>query len=120
MGAKISCAKSKRRDTVYIIAEIIEITREGAQKTRIMYKANLSFTQLNDYLIFMIEQNFISKSEDNKVYVATAKGIEYIRRHKQLTQLLQSGINVRKNRKKSTETLKKTSSSLDKNPNTVK
>ena len=41
---------SKRRDRLYIIAEILEIAREGTLKTQVMYRANLSFTQLNDYL----------------------------------------------------------------------
>lgn len=40
---------SKRRDKIDIIAEITNIAKDGALKTQIMYKANLSFSQLNIY-----------------------------------------------------------------------
>lgn len=41
----------KRRDKLDIMAEILDITREETLKTQVMYRANLSFTQLNNYLI---------------------------------------------------------------------
>ena len=40
------------------MADILEIAKEGTLKTQIMYKANLSFTQLSDYLSFMLNNNF--------------------------------------------------------------
>ena len=49
----------KRRDKLYIIAEILEIAKEGILKTQIMYRANLSFTQLNEYLKFMLKINLL-------------------------------------------------------------
>jgi predicted transcriptional regulator len=38
--------KTKRRDKLSIIAEILEIAKNGTLKTQIMYRANLSFAQL--------------------------------------------------------------------------
>jgi hypothetical protein len=35
-----SNSKQKRRDKLYIIAEILEIAKEGVLKTQIMYRAN--------------------------------------------------------------------------------
>jgi predicted transcriptional regulator len=82
---------SKRRDKLSIIAEILEIAKEGTLKTQIMYRANLSFAQLNDYLKFMLKANLLNKHHINgkHVYVATEKGIDFLQRHLELTELLE-------------------------------
>ena len=81
---------SKRRDKLSIIAEILEIAKGGTLKTQIMYKANLSFAQLNDYLKFMLKNNLLRKfrAEGKDVYMATEKGIDFLQRHFELTELL--------------------------------
>ena len=81
---------SKRRDKLSIIAEILEIAKDGTLKTQIMYKANLSFAQLNDYLKFMLKVGLLNKLRANgkNVYVATEKGIDFLQRHAELTELL--------------------------------
>jgi len=72
----------KRRDKLYIIAEILDIAKDGVLKTQIMYRANLSFTQLNDYLEFMLKVNLIDKivERDKEVYKATPKGLDFRQR----------------------------------------
>jgi predicted transcriptional regulator len=81
---------AKRRDKLSIIAEILEIAKEGTLKTQIMYKANLSYAQLNDYLKFLLKsgllQKFINRGKD--VYEVTEKGIDFLQRHCELTELL--------------------------------
>jgi predicted transcriptional regulator len=81
---------SKRRDKLSIIAEILEIARDGTLKTQIMYRANLSFAQLNAYLKFMLKIKLLNKFTDNgkDVYVATPKGLDFLQRHGELTDLL--------------------------------
>jgi predicted transcriptional regulator len=75
------------------MAQILEITKEGTLKTQIMYKANLSFTQLNDYLQFLVKNNLITHviSEHKQVYVITVKGLDFLQRHGELTKLLITG-----------------------------
>ncbi len=82
---------SKRRDKLSIIAEILEIAKEGTLKTQIMYRANLSFAQLNDYLKFMLKANLLRKLHINGkyVYAATEKGNDFLQRHLELTELLE-------------------------------
>ena len=82
---------SKRRDKISIIAEILEIAREGTLKTQIMYKANLSFSQLNDYLTFILKKGLLNKFRANgkEVYATTEKGLDFLQRHFNLTELLQ-------------------------------
>jgi len=84
--------RRKRRDRLYIIAEILDIAKDGTLKTQIMYKANLSFSQLNDYLNFLVNLNFLEAKEINKriVYKTTDKGLRYLDNYKEILQLLKN------------------------------
>jgi predicted transcriptional regulator len=83
---------SKRRDRLFIIAEILEIARDGTLKTQIMYRANLSFTQLNDYLKFMLKINLLGKILENEkeMYKATEKGLDFLQRYQEIIDLLRT------------------------------
>ena len=89
--------KTKRRDKLSIIAEILEIARDGTLKTQIMYKANLSFAQLSDYLKFMKDTNLLEQFRDSgkEVYATTVKGIDFLQRHSELTELLRENEKAR-------------------------
>lgn len=83
---------SRRRDRLYIMAEILEIARDRTLKTPIMYKANLSFTQVNEYLRLMIEINLVKKikQNDRNIYAATGKGLDFLQRYRELAELLRT------------------------------
>jgi predicted transcriptional regulator len=55
-----------------------------------MYRANLSFAQLNSYLGFLQSLNLISQSlvDGRKTYTITQNGIDFLQRHRELFQLL--------------------------------
>jgi predicted transcriptional regulator len=80
----------KRRDRLFIIAEILNIAKGGSLKTQIMYRANLSFAQLNEYLTFLTKMEFLkTENENNKnTYVTTAKGDRYLEKYKDIANLL--------------------------------
>lgn len=82
----------KRRDKLYIIAEILEIAKEGILKTQIMYRANLSFTQLNEYLKFMLKINLLEKKfrNDKEIYKTTEKGLDFLQRYQEIIDMLRS------------------------------
>ena len=71
------------------MAEMLEISRNGALKTQIMYKANLSFAQLNEYLSLLLEIGLLEAVNKGKktLYKTTGKGLHYIQGHKKLTAL---------------------------------
>jgi predicted transcriptional regulator len=83
---------SKRRDKLYIIAEILEIAKDGVLKTQIMYRANLSFTQLNEYIKFMLKSELLDKIilNDKDVYKATIKGLNFLQRYHEITEFLKA------------------------------
>ena len=92
MNSASSNPTTKRRDKLYIIAEILDISKEGSLKTQIMYRANLSFTQLNEYLKFMLKINLLEKIlvNDKDTYRATAKGLDFLQRYNEITELIKS------------------------------
>jgi predicted transcriptional regulator len=50
-----------RRSRQLIIAEILTICKNGANKTRIVYQANLNFKTVDGYLSFIIKQGWVRK-----------------------------------------------------------
>ena len=83
---------TKRRDKLYIIAEILEIAGNGTLKTQIMYRANLSFAQLNEYLKLLLKIRLLEKFVGNRKYLyrATEKGSNFLQRHREITELLKT------------------------------
>ena len=82
----------ERRDRIHIMAEIMEIAKGSQLKTRIMYRANLSFSQVNEYLSFLTEMGFLRVHVENgqKLYETTAKGKLYIKNYIEMSNLLRS------------------------------
>jgi len=68
---------NQRRSNIEIIGEMLRIGANGAGKTEIMYSANMSYSQIQKYLKFLLAQGLISKVElgnPNVTYVVTEKG----------------------------------------------
>jgi len=80
----------RRRDRLHIIAQILEIAKSGCLKTQIMYRANLSFAQLNEYLNFLTKMDFLKIQNENKknTYRTTTKGDRYLEKYKDISNLL--------------------------------
>jgi predicted transcriptional regulator len=74
------------------MAEIMEVAKGSQLKTRIMYKVNLSFSQVNAYLSFLTEMGFLRVHVENrqKLYETTAKGKLYIKNYIEISNLLRS------------------------------
>jgi predicted transcriptional regulator len=67
------------RNRMEIAASILEIAKNGSRKTRIMYLGNLSFDLLQKYLDLLVNLGLLSvRSGDEKMYVATEKGREFL------------------------------------------
>jgi predicted transcriptional regulator len=92
------------------MADIIEIAREGTLKTQIMYKANLSFSQLNSYISFLMSNNLIAPSiyDGREGYIVTEQGLDFLQKHSELVQLLKTSSGVKKTLSSQQAMLKKT------------
>ena len=82
----------QRRDRLHIIADILGIAINGSLKTRIMYGANLSFAQLNEYLSFLLEAKLVESTvqDDKAVYKTTSKGKRFIISYTKIKDLLKT------------------------------
>ncbi|MGQ9460649.1 MAG: winged helix-turn-helix domain-containing protein [Candidatus Bathyarchaeaceae archaeon] len=80
----------RRRDRLYIISEILTIAKDGSLKTQIMYRANLSFAQLNEYLSFLLKIKLLKIITENErtIYKTTTRGIKYLENYDKITGLL--------------------------------
>lgn len=82
--------KAKRRDKLIIMMEIIAIARKGASKTHIMFKANLSFSQLKEYIDFLTKKSLLQKASIDRrtVYKSTEKGLEFMEKQQHVIGML--------------------------------
>jgi len=77
-------ATNKRRDRHDIVAEILRTAKGGKIKTHIMYKAKLSYSQINEYLNLLITKGFLEnmtiqrKRQTITMYKTTKKGIDFL------------------------------------------
>ena len=76
------------RSSTEIISMILDAANGGATKTKIMYKAMLSYNQLKEYLSILIENNLIEYRDGNKTFKTTEKGLNLLRIHNEMTELL--------------------------------
>jgi predicted transcriptional regulator len=70
-------AMNHRRSNIEIIADMLRVGENGAGKTEIMYSANMSYSQLQKYLAFLLGSGLINRVDiGNPVvtYHVTDKG----------------------------------------------
>jgi predicted transcriptional regulator len=82
----------KYRSRTEIVSMILEAANGGATKTRIMYKAFLSYAQLREYLSLLIENHLIEYLEGIQTYKTTEKGLNLLKMHNEIGELLQTSI----------------------------
>ncbi len=80
----------KYRSRTEIVAMILEAANGGATKTRIMYKAFLSYAQLREYLSVLIENNLLEYLEGTQSYKTSEKGFNLLKMHNEIGELLQT------------------------------
>jgi len=79
----------KYRSRTEIVAMILEAANGGATKTKIMYKAFLSYAQLKEYLSVLRENNLIEYLDGTQTYKTTEKGLNYLKMQNEMGELLQ-------------------------------
>ena len=85
MNSELSAAAGRterHRSKVDIVYDIlVSATGAGAKKTHILYKANISSTQVENYFSALLAHNLIEHAADiegNKVFRTTEKGLRFI------------------------------------------
>jgi predicted transcriptional regulator len=77
----------KYRSRTDIANQILEAATGGATKTRIMYKAYLSYAQLKEYLTMLTDNGLLDYVEGERQFRTTQKGTQFIKACNSLGQL---------------------------------
>jgi predicted transcriptional regulator len=77
------------RSRTEIVGNILDAANGGTTKIKIMYTAFLSYGQLKGYLSILIENNLIEYVDGDNKFKTTEKGLNYLKMHNQIEELLQ-------------------------------
>jgi predicted transcriptional regulator len=82
----------KNRSRSDIIGQILDVvsSNEGATQTRIMYKAFLSYTQLKQYLAFLIDGGLLDYDLKSQTYRITQKGLKFLTMYNQMGGIMKA------------------------------
>ena len=80
----------KYRSRTEIVGNILDAAYEGTTKTKIMYKAFLSYNQLNEYLSVLMNNNLIEYIEGTRTFKTTEKGLIFLKMNNEIGELLQT------------------------------
>jgi len=80
----------KYRSKTEIVGNILDAANGGgATKTKIMYKAFLSYAQLKEYISVLTENNLLEYLDGTQTFKTTEKGLNYLKTHNEMGELLQ-------------------------------
>ncbi|MFL6454239.1 MAG: winged helix-turn-helix domain-containing protein [Nitrososphaeraceae archaeon] len=78
----------KYRSRTDIVGLILEAANGGATKTRIMYKAFLSYAQLKEYLTVLLQNDLLEYEEGRQNFRTTEKGIRLLQMYNQFDEMM--------------------------------
>ena len=85
----------KYRSRTEIVSNILDAANGGGTtKTKLMYKAYISYNQLKEYLTILVENNLIEYIDGTRKFKTTEKGLNFLKMHNELGELLPSRINT--------------------------
>ena len=82
---------NRRRSDIEIIADMLEIGENGAGKTEIMYSANMSYSQIQKYLGYLVANGYIDKMKmgnPSVTYQVSDSGIKLLQLISKLKEML--------------------------------
>jgi predicted transcriptional regulator len=83
----------KYRSRTDIAALILEAANGGAAKTKIMYRAFLSYAQLKEYLAILLENGLVEYLAAQQIFKTTAKGSRFLHLYSQVDNLISTSNN---------------------------
>jgi predicted transcriptional regulator len=74
------------------VGNILDAANGGTTKTKLMYKAFISYGQLKEYLTILVENNLIEYLDGTQTFKTTEKGLMYLKMHNAIGELLPNRI----------------------------
>ena len=70
----------KYRSKIEIMKQILQTANgHSTHKTRLMYSVYLSYEQLKEYLVILVQSGLIEHIEDVNTYKTTEKGLKFLK-----------------------------------------
>lgn len=91
MGLGKAIEMNNRRSNIEIIADMLRVGENGAGKTEIMYSANMSYSQIQRYLGFLIGHGFINRMKVGNpavTYQVTDLGLKLLKNIDSVMEIL--------------------------------
>lgn len=82
---------NRRRSDIEIIADMLKVGENGAGKTEIMYSANMSYSQIQKYLGYLMAQGYVDKMKmgnPSVTYQVTDSGLKLLQLISTLKEML--------------------------------
>jgi predicted transcriptional regulator len=76
------------RNRIDIIAQLLDAASNPTTKTKMMYKAMLSYEQLKEYLVMLTENDLIAYDNPSRRFTTTNKGYQFVKRYEELNNLI--------------------------------
>jgi predicted transcriptional regulator len=91
---------NKKRDMTYrtrtrtrteIMSQILRVANGvGATKTKLMYKAFLSYARMQDYLMVLTQNDLLGYDLDTRTFKTTKKGLRFIEVYNQMDGIIKA------------------------------
>lgn len=78
----------KYRSRPEIQASLLEAANGGASKTRLMYKAFLSYLQTISYVNDLLDSGMLEYDSSQEIYRTSSRGTDFLEAYRQLDQLV--------------------------------
>jgi predicted transcriptional regulator len=79
------------RSRMDIISEILDAANGGgATKTKMMYKAYLSFAQMKEYARVLTENNLLNYDTYTQTFKTTEKGLKFLDTYNQMDDMIKT------------------------------
>jgi predicted transcriptional regulator len=79
---------NRYRNRIDIIAQLLDAASSPSTKTKMMYKAMLSFEQLKEYLVILTENELIEYDNPSRRFTTTNKGYQFMQSYEDLNKLI--------------------------------
>jgi predicted transcriptional regulator len=77
-----------KRNRFEIMAEILSFCKQPQNKTKVMYRTNLSWKMVQKYLSQLESLRLLKVHHSLAKYVTTRKGLKFVEKWKELKELL--------------------------------
>jgi predicted transcriptional regulator len=79
------------RSRTDIAAQILEAANGGGiTQTKITYKALVSYDQLKDYLMVLIQHGLLRHDQDTRTFKTTEKGLRFLEAYTQIDNMIKA------------------------------